>query len=149
MKKNNKELVDFFYGEICLLLANLEKAMDEDDVEEIMGVYDYIYYRFSDLVEWGDDRFNLNKVSKKWKNHACTKDFYKFHTLICEDCEKEDFDYFMVQNEIWEKFGNGEGLLCMSCLEKRMGRKLKAEDFTDCVLNDESEEVKAIRKIYN
>jgi hypothetical protein len=56
----------------------------------------------------------------------------------CVDCGKPTFqttDYYMVKNELWKRFGVGEEMLCISCLEKRMGRKLTKEDLLDCPLN--------------
>ena len=38
---------------------------------------------------------------------------------------------FMVNDEIWNKHGNGENILCPPCLEERMGRKLKKDDVLD------------------
>jgi hypothetical protein len=52
----------------------------------------------------------------------------------------------MVTNKIWKRYGNGDGFLCLDCLEKRMGRKLKAKDFTDTILNTiMNERVRAIK----
>lgn len=57
----------------------------------------------------------------------------------CEDCGVDCFtkhgDYYMVKDEIWDKHGVGEGMLCWDCLEKRMGREIKVEDLTLCPLN--------------
>jgi hypothetical protein len=43
----------------------------------------------------------------------------------------------MVHNHIWEEFGpdGGAGLLCIGCLETRMGRELWSGDFSHCLLN--------------
>jgi hypothetical protein len=46
----------------------------------------------------------------------------------------------MVRNSIWYSVTFGrecEGMLCIGCLEARLGRELEATDFTDCPLNDE------------
>jgi len=55
---------------------------------------------------------------------------------ICKDCQKDCFldgkDYFMVQHDIWKKYGVGLGLLCMSCMEERIGRKLIKDDILVC-----------------
>ena len=62
----------------------------------------------------------------------------------CVDCGKNTFqtdDYYMVKQWIWEKFGVGHGMLCIGCLEKRMGRKLTKDDLTDCPLNTHINEV--------
>ena len=43
-----------------------------------------------------------------------------------------------------EAHGAGDGMLCIGCLEKRIGRKLRRQDFTDCPLN-EITETKSLR----
>ena len=51
--------------------------------------------------------------------------------FTCEDCGEYDYDMYMVNNDIWQKYGN-EGLtLCNSCLENRMNRKLRREDVSN------------------
>lgn len=58
----------------------------------------------------------------------------------CKDCNCDTYgnskDYYMVHDEIWDKHGAGRDMLCIDCLEKRIGRKLVYEDFTDCPLNN-------------
>ena len=43
----------------------------------------------------------------------------------CVDCQKDcsvdDKDYYMVKKDVWEKYGVGKKMLCMDCLEERMG----------------------------
>jgi hypothetical protein len=41
----------------------------------------------------------------------------------------------MVEDRVWEKAGDDEGMLCIGCLEKRIGRKLECKDFSKCPLN--------------
>lgn len=57
----------------------------------------------------------------------------------CKDCGiyifKNDIDYYMVKNKLWDRFGCGSGNLCIVCFEKRVGRTLRAEDFINCKLN--------------
>ena len=59
---------------------------------------------------------------------------------LCEDCGKDCFvgnvDYYMVKHDIWHKYGLGEsrGMLCMSCIEERIGHKLTKDDILDCPL---------------
>ena len=69
----------------------------------------------------------------------------------CKDCGRNTLidpkDYYVVIPEIWNKFGLGgckwtedlkgyecnvKGMLCMGCLENRMGRKLRKEDIFVC-----------------
>ena len=60
--------------------------------------------------------------------------------FICMDYGINTHDineYYMVQNKIWDKVNPQiEGMLCIGCLEDRMGRKLKPKDFTKCPVND-------------
>ena len=37
-------------------------------------------------------------------------------------------EYYMVQNDIWRVYRAGDGMLCIGCLEKRMGRKLPVNE---------------------
>lgn len=58
----------------------------------------------------------------------------------CKDCNKStfrsDYNYYMVKNELWAKaFGAGPGMLCIPCLEKRIGRELVIDDFAKVPLN--------------
>ena len=62
----------------------------------------------------------------------------------CLDCDRfllgQDGEYYMVRNSIWYSVTHGqecEGMLCIGCLEVRLGRELEATDFTDCPLNHE------------
>jgi len=58
---------------------------------------------------------------------------------LCADCGKDTFieskDYYMVTTELWEKYGVGEKMLCIGCMEDRLGHKLTKEDITDCPVN--------------
>ena len=59
--------------------------------------------------------------------------------FFCKKCNIDTLEikeYYMVKNEIWKKV-NPEltGMLCITCLERKLGRQLKSEDFTDCLLN--------------
>lgn len=47
-------------------------------------------------------------------------------------------EYFMVHAEVWAAtgLGVGGGLLCIGCVEARIGRRLTAADFTGAPVND-------------
>jgi hypothetical protein len=46
-------------------------------------------------------------------------------------------EYYMVANEVWLVANPADaGMLCIGCIEKRLGRKLKSDDFLACPLND-------------
>ena len=55
----------------------------------------------------------------------------------CSDCGcfKYEAAYYMVQNSIWNQVNGGKLLLCLSCLVKRLGRKLIRDDFTNAHCN--------------
>lgn len=56
----------------------------------------------------------------------------------CKDCGKNTFhnEYYMVNDDIWHKcVPDKKGMLCIACLESRLGRELNAEDFPDVGIN--------------
>lgn len=59
--------------------------------------------------------------------------------FFCKQCGKDtrvdDKDYYMVTHEVWKKHGEGEHMLCIDCLENRLGHKLTKEEILDCFLN--------------
>jgi hypothetical protein len=63
----------------------------------------------------------------------------------CEACGSDYDEYYMVQNGIWKAYGAGGGMLCIGCLEKRMGRKLGRQDFNDLPLNEINPETQSLR----
>ena len=73
--------------------------------------------------------------------------------LICKDCREWsliDSDMFMVNDEIWDKYGNNEDILCPCCLEKRMGRKLKrgdVSDYADVEVNLENPYIQSLKEV--
>lgn len=59
----------------------------------------------------------------------------------CLECGVDTFiidEYYMLKDSVWGSIVPIEsGMLCVGCVEKRLGRKLRASDFTDCPLNME------------
>jgi hypothetical protein len=61
----------------------------------------------------------------------------------CNDCGDNTStkgEYYMVHDHVWNKAVNKGGMkddhmLCVGCLEKRVGRKLHKGDFTDAAVN--------------
>ena len=67
--------------------------------------------------------------------------------FTCTDCGEYDYNMYMVNDDIWNEYGNKKDTLCMSCLEKRMGRKLTKDDFyqhKDIPVNKHNPEVKDV-----
>lgn len=67
---------------------------------------------------------------------TCTVDCRPF---ICLDCSANTMhidEYYMVTDEIWRAVvPERYGMLCIGCLEGRLGRKLSKDDFSDAPLN--------------
>lgn len=57
----------------------------------------------------------------------------------CADCQIDTnaiAEYYMVHDWLWDKYGVEHEMLCIACLEDRLGRELDKYDFTDCPLNE-------------
>ena len=59
---------------------------------------------------------------------------------LCLDCSKDTYDeYYSVRNHIWRRAvekSQRHGMLCLSCLERRLGRPLRSQDFISAPVND-------------
>lgn len=55
---------------------------------------------------------------------------------ICQDCRQHDPIGFMVEDDVWEAAGLGQGIICIPCLETRLGRKLVIQDFKAVPMNN-------------
>lgn len=56
----------------------------------------------------------------------------------CQDCSKHTAgsDYYMIKNDLWAQVHpNRHGMLCLSCLQTRLGRRLEKSDFIDAIVN--------------
>ena len=148
MRKNNKELVGLLFRELFGAYSLLEDLTggDLEELDEIDPSLAYLFMRLDDIISWGDQTFNLLEEATDVDEYECAKDFLKFHIPLCEDCESDSFKWFMVQNEIWDKYGVDDRMLCLECLEKRVGRKMLFEDFTDCPLNNENEYIQSLKE---
>jgi len=62
----------------------------------------------------------------------------ELENFYCLDCGvNTNFidEYYMVNKDVWKKSKGKKGMLCIGCLEKRIGRRLLPEDFTDVPVN--------------
>lgn len=63
--------------------------------------------------------------------------------FLCEDCSVDTHqidEYYMVTHELWQRAAGQSfqvlmGVLCIGCLEQRIGRKLAPSDFISCPAN--------------
>lgn len=60
-------------------------------------------------------------------------------------CSRHLAEYYMVAREIWRRHGAGRGMLCIGCLEARMGRPLVQADFLDVRLNTDADQPRSPR----
>ena len=67
--------------------------------------------------------------------------FIELNPQCCHDCGSDTLrsprDYYMVHDDVWAQYGLGSqsGMLCMNCLEIRMGQPLQAHQIMLCPLN--------------
>lgn len=65
--------------------------------------------------------------------------------FTCQDCGNYDYEMYMVNDDLWNKYGNDELTLCKSCFEKRIGRKINKDDISqhkDALVNIHNSELK-------
>lgn len=67
----------------------------------------------------------------------CDCDDYKlFKCLDCKCCTNCAYEYYMVHDSVWHEANpKDKGMLCIGCLESRLKRILKSEDFTGAPIN--------------
>lgn len=59
-----------------------------------------------------------------------------FKCLDCQEDTNKINEYYMVKDEVWLKANpKNKGMLCIGCLEERLGRELEYKDFSDANLN--------------
>jgi len=46
------------------------------------------------------------------------------------------WEYYMVRKSVWRRAGAPDGFLCIGCLEARLGRQLRPNDFANVPVND-------------
>src|SRR5690348_10334398 len=69
----------------------------------------------------------------------------EFRRWLCLDCGRNTFegneDYYFLKDRLWRKLVPREqrhGMICRACIERRLGRRLTAEDFKRAT-DDESD----------
>jgi len=59
----------------------------------------------------------------------------KFYCIGCDGNTLDMNEYYMVSDAIWDCVDGGEHMLCIGCLEDRLGRRLTCVDFPDLPVN--------------
>lgn len=81
------------------------------------------------------DLYNFSSETGRAKKHHKSK-----RKWICLDCARDTSkmkEHFYVSLSVWKLAHDSErGMLCIGCLEARIGRMLTPLDFTDAHIND-------------
>jgi hypothetical protein len=60
--------------------------------------------------------------------------------FLCMDCQVDISkigEHYFIKTDLWlSVVSSNKGMLCIGCLEKRIGRLLTKADFTDCYINN-------------
>lgn len=74
------------------------------------------------------------KIYRLWRKARVARITSKWR---CAECRQLSWDLYMVTDEVWRQvMPSRHGILHMQCLVKRLGRKLKHEDFKPVPCND-------------
>ena len=109
-----------------------------------------IYVDMKILISESHLRNLIRNITGRRKHSYAPEDEYdksEEERFTCSDCGNPDYRMYMVNDDIWNEFGNDRNTLCKSCLEKRMGRELTADDFSQHInapVNKHNPEVQAL-----
>lgn len=105
----------------------------------------YSFDQFIDLLldtaeyDYPDESPEDLQLSKLEITTMCARVIDALGGSDCQWCGIDTFtigEYYMVTDAIWDTYGPPtNGLLCIGCLEDRMGRQLQPDDFKDVLLN--------------
>lgn len=93
------------------------------------------------LIEYGRPASDRGKVADFRVAHRIAR-LAEGNYCTCIDCtvdtDKID-EYYSVEEDVWQQAKTGEldGMLCIGCLEQRIGRPLTPADFIDAPVNYE------------
>lgn len=60
----------------------------------------------------------------------------KFHCLDCKVDTGKIGEHYMLKDSVWFKVHSSNvGMLCIGCLERRLGRQVTKQDFNDSHVN--------------
>lgn len=80
-----------------------------------------------------EKRSAKRRANRRYRERKAYADFLCLDCGLCTCCSK---DYYMVHDAVWESAcSHPTGMLCIGCLENRLGRYLTNRDFTDAPIN--------------
>jgi hypothetical protein len=84
-----------------------------------------------DYVQDYDAAHNL-KLSKRQLGYLCADALENLGLLNCVWCgihTGKIGEFYMVKDDLWDRYGCANGCACIGCLEQSMGRRLRCDDF--------------------
>lgn len=113
--------------------------------------------RLHDAIDAGLDAETLHDILGLWEVNNLNEEL-TYEALVrwgapttCDDCGGDvtpyddygrpvegGWEWYMVRSEVWEAAANQGGpprILCIGCLEDRIGRRLMPSDFADLPIN--------------
>ena len=96
-------------------------------------------YELEDLLDCLDfcaeGEHRLTKLELAYLCAEALQEVDRSDCVWCGVHTSEIGEWYMVHDEIWDRHGPVRGCLCIGCLEDRVGRRLRPEDFTDAPIN--------------
>lgn len=78
-------------------------------------------------------------ITEELAVHIVRAAYESYRMFLCLDCQvdtSEIGEYYMVHFELWRKINPADkGMLCIGCVEERLGRFLIPTDFLDAPIN--------------
>lgn len=100
--------------------------------------YRYDFYKGSQKINswWMDTEGPVTLDDLRFALEKMKAVDLSFYCLDCNINTGEIDEYYMVHDHVWLYANPGDhGMLCISCLEGRLGRMLQPSDFTDAPVN--------------
>jgi hypothetical protein len=72
------------------------------------------------------------RLTKRQLMRMCYDTLENIGALDCNWCgidTGEIGEFYMVTDDLWDRYGCGDGMACIGCLERSMGRRLQPDDF--------------------
>jgi hypothetical protein len=85
------------------------------------------------LERLGDHAYGAAQRLREWHYDRHAEELF-----ACLDCGTDTLavgDYYAVKDDVWSHAGGDDGMLCVLCLEARLGRRLSTFDFADAPVN--------------
>ena len=119
-------------------IRNVQPAMDYPD-GEVFRDFTYDFYKNGKKVNnWYFEAMGpLELRDLRLALQLMKKTDMGFHCMDCDVHTGDIDEYYMVHDTVW-LYANPamDGMLCVGCLEERLGRVLTPDDFTDYPVNE-------------